>query len=89
MVAGGFITQQKGAGDLMDFHIGQKVIIDCHDAEYLENRAVDNGMVGEVIKVEPDRRFPVKVRVDSHIAPVECSFRFDELKPAPCSAKII
>ena len=54
----------------MDFYVGQKVVIDCGDADYLENRAVDNGMVGEVIKVEPDRRFPVKVRVDSHIPPV-------------------
>lgn len=89
MVAGGFVAKQKGAGGLMGFYVGQKVIIDCNDTEYLENRAVDNGMVGEVIKVEPGRRFPVKVRVDSHIAPVECSFRFDELKPAPCSAKII
>lgn len=73
----------------MNFHVGQKVIIDCDDTEYLEDRAVDNGMIGEIIKVEPDRRFPVKVRVDIHIAPVECSFRFDELKPASRSAKII
>ena len=41
----------------MNFHVGQKVIIDCDDTEYLEDRAVDNGMVGEVMKVEPDRCF--------------------------------
>lgn len=73
----------------MDFHIGQKVIIDCDDADYLEDCAIDNGMIAEIININPDRRFPVKVKVNSHIAPVECRFQFDELKPAPCSAKII
>ena len=73
----------------MNFHVGQKVIIDCHDADYLEDRAIDNGVIGEVINIDPDKRYPVKVKVNSHIAPVECSFRFDELKAAPCSAKII
>lgn len=89
MVAGGLIPQQKGAGDLMDFHIGQKVIIDCNDTEYLENRAIDNGMIGEIININPDKRFPVRVNVNNNIATVECRFQFDELKPAPCSAKII
>ncbi len=73
----------------MNFHVGQKVIIDCHDADYLENRAVDNGMIAEIININPDKRFPVTVNVNSNIAPVECRFQFDELKPAPCSAKII
>ena len=89
MVAGGLVPQQKGTGGLMGFYIGQKVIIDCDDADYLENRAVDNGMIGVILNINPDKRFPVKVNVNSNIAPVECSFRFDELKPAPCSAKII
>ena len=89
MVAGGFIPRQKGEGDLMDFYVGQKVVIDCGDADYLENRAIDNGMIGEIVNINPDKRFPVKVNVNSHIAPVECCFQFDELKPAPCSAKII
>lgn len=73
----------------MDFHVGQKVIIDCDDTEYLEDRAVDNGMIAEIININPYRRFPVRVKVNSNIAPVECCFQFDELKPAPCSAKII
>ena len=73
----------------MGFYIGQKVIIDCEDTDYLENRAVDNGMIGVILNINPDKRFPVKVNVNSNIAPIECSFRFDELKPAPCSAKII
>lgn len=73
----------------MDFHVGQKVIIDCNDTEYLEDRAVDNGMIGVILDINPDKHFPVKVKVNSNIAPVECSFKFDELKPAPCSAKII
>lgn len=73
----------------MNFHVGQKVIIDCDDTEYLEDRAVDNGMIGEIININPDKRYPVKVKVNSHIAPVECCFQFDELKAAPCSAKII
>lgn len=73
----------------MGFYVGQKVIIDCDDADYLEDRAIDNGMIGEVINIDPDKRYPVKVKVNSHIAPVECSFQFDELKAAPCSAKII
>ena len=73
----------------MNFHVGQKVIIDCHDADYLEDRAIDNGVIGEVINIDPDKRYPVKVKVNSHIAPVECCFQFDELKAAPCSAKII
>ena len=73
----------------MNFYIGQKVVIDCHDADYLEDRAVDNGMIAEVVNIDPDKRFPVKVKVNSNIAPVECCFQFDELKPAPCSAKII
>ena len=73
----------------MGFYIGQKVIIDCEDTDYLEDRAVDNGMIAEIININPDRRFPVRVKVNSHIATVECSFKFDELKPAPCSAKII
>ena len=73
----------------MGFYVGQKVIIDCDDADYLEDRAIDNGMIAEIININPDRRFPVKVKVNSHIAPVECSFKFDELKPAQCSAKII
>lgn len=73
----------------MDFYVGQKVIIDCDDADYLENRAIDNGMIGEIININPYKRFPVRVNVNSNIAPVECFFQFDELKPAPCSAKII
>ena len=73
----------------MGFHVGQKVIIDCDDTEYLENRAVDNGMIGEIININPYKRFPVRVNVNSNIAPVECFFQFDELKPAPRSAKII
>ena len=73
----------------MNFYIGQKVVIDCHDADYLEDRAVDNGMIAEIININPDKRFPVKVKVNSNIAPVECCFQFDELKAAPCSAKII
>lgn len=73
----------------MGFYVGQKVIIDCDDADYLEDRAIDNGMIGEVINIDPDKRYPVKVKVNSHITPVECCFQFDELKAAPCSAKII
>lgn len=73
----------------MGFYIGQKVVIDCGDADYLENLAIDNGMIGEIININPDKRYPVKVKVNSNIAPVECCFQFDELKPAPCSAKII
>lgn len=73
----------------MNFHIGQKVIIDCDDAEYLEDRAVDNGMIGVILDINPDRHFPVKIKVNSHIVPGECCFKFDELKPAPDSAKII
>ena len=73
----------------MDFHIGQKVIIDCDDADYLEDRAIDNGMIAEIININPCERFPVRVNVNSNIAPVECRFQFDELKPAPWSAKII
>ena len=73
----------------MNFHVGQKVIIDCNDTDYLENRAIDNGMIAEIININPRERFPVRVKVNSHIAPVECRFQFDELKPAPCSAKII
>ena len=89
MAAGGFIPRQKGAGDLMDFYVGQKVVIDCGDADYLENRAIDNGMIGEIVNINPYKRFPVKVNVNSNISPVECCFQFDELKPVPCSAKII
>lgn len=89
MVTGGLVTQQKGKGGLMDFYVGQKVIIDCDDTDYLENRAIDNGMIAEIININPDKRFPVTVNVNSNIAPVECRFQFDELKPAPCSAKII
>ena len=73
----------------MNFHVGQKVIIDCNDTDYLENRAIDNGMIGVILNINPDKRFPVKVNVNNNIATVECSFKFDELKPAPCSAKII
>lgn len=73
----------------MNFHVGQKVIIDCDDTGYLEDCSVDNGIIAKIISINPDKRYPVKVKVSSHIAPVECCFRFDELKPAPDSAKII
>lgn len=73
----------------MNFHVGQKVIIDCDDTEYLEDRAVDNGMIGVILDINKDKWFPIKIKVDSHIAPVECCFKFNELKPAPDSAKII
>ena len=73
----------------MSFHVGQKVVIDCGDADYLENRAVDNGMIGVILNINPGKRFPVRVNVNNNIATVECCFKFDELKPAPCSAKII
>ena len=73
----------------MNFQVGQKVIIDCDDTGYLENRAVDNGMIGVTLNINPDKRFPVRVNVNNNIATVECRFQFDELKPAPCSAKII
>lgn len=89
MVAGGLIPQQKGAGDLMDFHIGQKVIIDCHDADYMETIGIDNGTVGEVLDIYPRYHVPVIVKVDSRIGSVECRFYFNELKPAQNTAKII
>lgn len=73
----------------MDFHVGQKVIINCEDAEYMEDRAIENGMVGTILNIKESRRFPVEVAVNSHIAPVECHFKFDELKPAVDSAKIV
>lgn len=73
----------------MNFYVGQKVIIDCDDTEYLEDRAVDNGMIGVILDINEDRRFPIKIRVDSHIAPVGCHFKFNELKPAPTTAQII
>ena len=71
------------------FYIGQKVIIDCRDTDYMEDAALDNGMVGEVLSIKPDRQFPVMVRAESHIGPVIRSFRFDELKPVQNAAKII
>ena len=89
MAAGGFIPQQKGAGDLMDFHIGQKVIIDCHDADYMETIGIENGTVGEVLDIYPSYHIPVIVKVDSRIGSVECRFYFNELKPAQNTAKII
>lgn len=89
MVAGGLVPQQKGKGDLMDFHVGQKVIIDCHDAYYMENIGIDNGTVGEVLDIYPRYHVPVIVKVDSRIGSVECRFYFNELKPAQNTAKII
>ena len=89
MVAGGFIQQQKGAGGFMDFYVGQKVIIDCHDADYMETIGIDNGTVGEVLDIYPRYHIPVIVKVDSRIGSVECRFYFNELKPAQNTAKII
>ena len=89
MAAGGFVAKQKGAGDLMDFHIGQKVIIDCHDADYMETIGIDNGTVGEVLDIYPRYHIPVIVKVDSRTGSVECRFYFNELKPAQNTAKII
>ena len=89
MAAGGLVPQQKGAGDLMDFHIGQKVIIDCDDADYMETIGIDNGTVGEVLDIYPRYHIPVIVKVDSRIGSVECRFYFNELKPAQNTAKII
>ena len=88
MVAGGLVTQQKGKGGMMDFYVGQKVIIDCHDADYMETIGIDNGTVGEVLGIYPSRHFPVTVKVDSRIRS-ECRFYFNELKPAQNTAKII
>ena len=51
----------------MDFYVGQKVIIDCHDADYMETIGIDNGTVGEVLGIYPSRHFPVIVKVDSRI----------------------
>lgn len=74
----------------MGFYIGQKVIIDCHDADYMETIGIDNGTVGEVLGIYPSRHFfPVTVKVDSRIRSVECRFYFNELKPAQNTAKII
>ena len=72
----------------MDFHIGQKVIIDCHDPDYMETIGIDNGTVGEVLDIYPRYHIPVIVKVDSRIR-VECRFYFNELKPAQNTAKII
>ena len=73
----------------MGFYIGQKVIIDCHDADYMETIGIDNGTVVEVLDIYPSRHFPVTVKVDSRIRSVECRFYFNELKPAQNAAKII
>lgn len=89
MVAGGLVTQQKGDGGMMDFYVGQKVIIDCHDADYMETIGIDNGTVGEVLDIYPRRHIPVIVKVDSRTGSVECRFYFNELKPAQNTAKII
>lgn len=72
----------------MNFYVGQKVIIDCNDADYMESIGIDNGTVGEVLGIYPSRHFPVIVKVDSRIR-VECRFYFNELKPAQNTAKII
>ena len=71
------------------FYVGQKVIIDCYDADYMRCRALENGMIGKVLGIDRRRYFPVKVNVERHIGPAECCFSFDELKPAPNTAKII
>ena len=71
------------------FYVGQRVIVDCRDADYMQARVLENGMVGEVLGIDRRRRFPVKVNVERHIGPAECLFRFDELKPAQNTAKII
>ena len=74
---------------MKDFHIGQKVIIDCHDADYMETIGIDNGTVGEVLDIYPRYHIPVIVKVDSRTGSVECRFYFNELKPAQNTAKII
>ena len=82
MAAGGLIPRQKGEGGLMGFHIGQKVIIECHAAGYMETIGIDNGTAGEVLDTYPRHHTPVIVKVDSRTGSVECRFYFNELKPA-------
>ena len=71
------------------FYVGQRVIVDCRDADYMQARALENGMVGEVLGISPNKCCPVRVKVESRQGPAECLFDFDELKPAPNTAKII
>lgn len=62
----------------MCFDVGQKVIVNCMDEAYLDDRGIKNGDLGIVTRIADTVDYPIRVEVVGTTDSVNCSFNPDE-----------
>lgn len=73
----------------MCFDVGQKVIVNCKDEVYLDDRGIKNGDLGIVTRIADPVDYPIRIEVVGTTDSVYCSFNPDELRPFKNTGKII
>lgn len=73
----------------MDFYVGQKVIVNCNDEIYLDDRGIKNGDWGIITRITTAVDYPIRVEVVCKTDSVNCSFNPDKLKPFQNTGKIL
>lgn len=73
----------------MCFDVGQKVIVNCRDEVYLDDRGIKNGDLGIVTRIADTVDYPIRVEVVSANGSANGSFNPDELIPFKNTGKII
>lgn len=73
----------------MCFDVGQKVIVNCKDEAYLDDRGIKNGDWGIITRIVDVVDYPIRAEVVSANGSVNCSFNPDELRPFKNTGKII
>ena len=73
----------------MCFNVGQKVIVNCKDELYLDDRGIKNGDWGIIVRISDAVNYPIRVGVVNTNGSIGCSFNPDELRPFKNKGKIL
>ena len=73
----------------MRFDVGQKVIVNCKDEAYLDDRGIKNGDWGIITRITDVVDYPIRVEVVNANGSISCSFNPDELRPFKNKGKIL
>lgn len=73
----------------MCFDVGQKVIVNCKDEEYLDYCGIRNGDLGIITSIIGAVYCPIRVEVVNVNGSINCSFNPDELRLFKNKGKIL
>ena len=73
----------------MCFDVGQKVIVNCKDEDYLDDRGIKNGDCGIITRISTNTDYPIHVDIVDGNCTINCLFKSDELRPFKNKAKIL